>query len=108
MDNADTALTRDSNSHFALGYGIHCGCHYGCVEYDRLGEICSEIYHVGCYFTLCGNEQHIIKGKSFLYEFFAVIRVQHNSVPHFPFTKRGVIRVVRIFMEITPIMEKSL
>ena len=78
VDNTDTALSCDSDSHAAFGNGIHCRGHYRRIEHDVLGQVCPEVYHVRCNIALCRNKQYIVKCKPLFDKFLVVVAVQHR------------------------------
>ena len=81
MNDADTALTSNSDSHSGLGNCVHSRCHYRCVEHDVLCKMCVYIYHIGCAVRLARYKQYIVKGDALLCEFLLCICFQHKRLP---------------------------
>ena len=83
MDDTNTAFPSDSNSHFGFRNRIHGGGHDGSIQLDRFGQPGRKVHLLRKYMGFCGNQQYVVKGEAFFYEFFAVVGVYHSKISPF-------------------------
>ena len=65
MNNADAALLRERNGHVGFSDGVHGGADDGDIEGDVSTDLGLGIGLRGNDIRAGGQEQHVIKGKSF-------------------------------------------
>ena len=79
MNDANAAFSRNGNCHFGCGNRIHCRGQKRRIQTNSLYKICGNI-DVGWYdFRFCGNQKHVVEGKTLFRKLLRCISVQHTS-----------------------------
>ena len=69
VDDADASLAGDGNGHLALGDGVHGSRHKGHVQLDVAREAGFQLYRLGQYFRVSGNQQDVVEGQAVHHDF---------------------------------------
>ncbi len=77
VDDTDTALTRERDSHRRFGHGVHRSGHDRDIEFDITRKTGLDIDLSRQHFRIGGYEQHIIEGETF--GLYPLIDERHNE-----------------------------
>ena len=69
VDNTNTTLTGNGNSHLRLRYCVHSSSNERYVQLDVTGETCFQLNHLRQYIRVCRNKEDIVKCQSVHHDF---------------------------------------
>ena len=69
MNHTDSTLTGNGNSHTALGHRIHRGRYKRHVQCDVPRELGFQLYRLGQYFRISGNQEDVIECQTVHHNF---------------------------------------